>query len=81
MTHTHTHTLCQHELLENHDLDLEQVKDIALFAQQGNDIRRSLEQVVRKKEKEGGDQDLGALRTASEAHPSAQTQVWSCEKA
>ena len=81
MTHTHTHTLCQHALLENHVLDPEQVKDIALFTQQGWDIRRSLEQVVRKKEKEGGDQDLGALRTASEALPSAKTEVWSCEKA
>ncbi len=78
MTHTHTHTLCQHALLENHDLDPEQVKDIGLFAQQGLNIRLSLERVVRNKEKEGGDQDLGALRTASEAHPSAQTEVWSC---
>ena len=78
MTHTHTHSLYQHELLKNYDLDPEQVKDIGLFAQQGCSIRRSLEQVVRKKEKEGGDQDLGALRTASEAHPSAQTEVWSC---
>ena len=78
MTHTHTHTLCQHALLENHDLDPEQVKDIGLFVQQGLNIRLSLERVVRKKEKEGGDQDLGALRTASEAHPSAQTEVWSC---
>ena len=78
MTHPHTHTLCQHEMLENHYLDPEQVKDIGLFAQQGCGIRRSLEQVVRKKEKEGGDQDLGALRTASEALPSAQTEVWSC---
>jgi hypothetical protein len=40
-----------------------------------------MELLVRKKEKEGGDQNLGALRTASEAHPSAKTQVWSCEKA
>ena len=78
MTHTHTHTLCQHALLENYDLDQEQVKDIGLFAQQGLNIRLSLERVVRKKEKEGGDQDLGALRTASEAHPSAKTEVWSC---
>ena len=78
MTHTHTHSLYQHELLKNYDLDPEQVKDIGLFAQQGCGIRRSLELVVRKKEKEGGDQDLGALRTASEAHPSAQTEVWSC---
>ena len=78
MTHTHTLSLYQHELLKNYDLDPEQVKDIGLFAQQGSSIRRSLEQVVRKKEKEGGDQDLGALRTASEAHPSAQTEVWSC---
>ena len=78
MTHTHTHSLYQHELLKNYDLDPEQVKDIGLFAQQGLNIRLSLERVVRKKEKEGGDQDLGALRTASEAHPSAQTEVWSC---
>ncbi len=78
MTHTHTHTLCQHALLEKYDLDSEQVKDIGLFAQQGLNIRLSLERVVRKKEKEGGDQDLGALRTASEAHPSAPTEVWSC---
>jgi len=81
MTHTHTHTLCQHALLENHDLDPEQVKELGLFAQQGWDMRRSMELLVRKKEKEGGDQNLGALRTASEAHPSAKTQVWSCEKA
>ena len=78
MTHTHTHTLCQHALLENHVLDPEQVKELGLLAQQGVNIRLSLERVVRKKEKEGGDQDLGALRTASEAHPSAQTEVWSC---
>ena len=78
MTHTHTHTLCQHALLENHVLDPEQVKELGLFAQQGCGIRLSMERLVRKKEKEGGDQDLGALRTASEAHPSAQTEVWSC---
>ena len=81
MTHTHTHTLCQHALLENHVLDPEQVKELGLLAQQGWDMRRSMELLVRKKEKEAGDQNLGALRTASEAHPSAQTQVWSCEKA
>ena len=78
MTHTHTLTLCQHALLENHVLDPEQVKELGLLAQQGVNIRLSLERLVRKKEKEGGDQDLGALRTASEAHPSAQTEVWSC---
>jgi hypothetical protein len=31
MTHTHTHSLYQHELLKNYDLDPEQVKDIGLF--------------------------------------------------
>jgi len=65
-------------LLENHVLDPEQVKELGLLAQQGWDMRRSMELLVRKKEKEGGDQNLGALRTASEAHPSAQTEVWSC---